>query len=259
MHVSILSNELLAAQIISGETPNAPLDSSSISDSSESGGDSEEENDRKSEKEAKNDRQQKDDHDPATETSELQEIFTAIIASNKSLMKLSMVIRSSPARDDYIKAASWYKDWNPYADIGHVREKHGRAKGSTDWLLTRLGNAIARRRQFLKYLVENSEKMAGGWDEEDKLPEKMIASTKATTFMGNDNVYRKEGSDTAGSFGSQTSYEQTVLGDDNTATKLTVPPPPKFAFPDVPFEYGEPFNCPYCYTEQNVKNKAAWK
>jgi hypothetical protein len=180
-------------------------------------------------------------------------------------MKLSMVIRSSPARDDYIKAASRYKDWNPYADIGHVREKHGSAKGSTDWLLTRLGNAIARRRQFLKYRIEHSQKMTNVWPEgqkpqkEKEKPEKTIASTKATTFIGNDTVYQREGIDTPGSFGSQTSYEQTVLGDETATTRLTVPPPPKFAFPDVPFNYGEPFNCPYCHTEQNVQNKAAWK
>ena len=205
------------------------------------------------------------DQSEKRQTSELEELFNAVIASNKSLMKLSMVIRSSPARDDYNKAASRYKDWNPYADIGHVREKYGSAKGSSDWLLTRLGNAIARRRQFLKYRIEHAEKMAGGWEEEDKPhkegenPEKTIASTKATTFLGNDAVYQKAESDTAVSFGSQTSYEQTVQGDETAATKLTVPNPPRFAFPDVSFEYGEPFNCPYCYTVQNVKNKAAWK
>ncbi|KUJ19143.1 uncharacterized protein LY89DRAFT_478685 [Mollisia scopiformis] len=37
------------------------------------------------------------------------------------------------------------------------------------------------------------------------------------------------------------------------------PPPPKWAFEDVLFEYGEPFQCPICYTEQVVKNKHAWK
>jgi hypothetical protein len=198
------------------------------------------------------------------EKSELDELFTAIAASNKSLMKLSVVIRSSPARDDYNKAASRYKDWNPYADIGHVRERYGSAKGSTDWLLTRLGNAIARRRQFLKYRVEHSERMAGGWEEEEKpqkegeKPEKTIASTKATTFVGNDAVYQREELDVV-SFGSQTSYEQTVVGDETAGTKLTVPNPPKFAFPDVLFEYGEPFNCPYCSTVQTVQNKGAWK
>ncbi len=42
-------------------------------------------------------------------------------------------------------------------------------------------------------------------------------------------------------------------------TMLTVPPPPRLAFPDIRFEYGEPFQCPYCFTEQVVKNKFAWK
>jgi len=146
-----------------------------------------------------------------------------------------------------------------------VREKHGSAKGITDWLLIRLGNGIARRRQFLKYRAEHSEKMAGGWNEEikpqneDEEPEKTTASTKATTFKGNDNIYQQEELDTIGSVGSQTSYEQTVLGDEAAAAKCHVPSPPKFAFPEVSFEYGEPFNCPYCYTEQNVKNKASWK
>lgn len=62
--------------------------------------------------------------------------------------------------------------------------------------------------------------MPGGWDEEmkpqneDEEPEKKIASTKASTFMGNDSIHQQEGSDTAGSSGSQTSDEQTVLGDE---------------------------------------------
>jgi hypothetical protein len=60
-----------------------------------------------------------------------------------------------------------------------------------------------------------------------------------------------------GSFGSQTSYEPTVVG--VSVHKMSVPPPPSMAFEDVPFEYGEPFQCPYCYMEQTVKNKTAWK
>jgi hypothetical protein len=121
-------------------------------------------------------------------------------------------------------------------------------------MLTRLGNVIARRRQFLKYRFEHSEKMAGGWDEaektqkEDENPKKTIASTKATTFIRNDTVYQREGSDTAGSFGSQTSYDQTVLGDETAASKLAVPPPSTLAFLQALFQYGEPFNCSYCYT-----------
>ena len=89
-------------------------------------------------------------------------------------------------------------------------------------------------------------------------PAKTVASTKATTFVVG-TVSQKDGSDCGGSFGSQTSYEATEFEGDGAAAKLTVPPPPKMAFEDIPFRYGEPFRCPYCYMEQEVTNKAAWK
>ncbi|KAG0645636.1 hypothetical protein D0Z07_8474 [Hyphodiscus hymeniophilus] len=162
-----------------------------------------------------------------------------------------MVIRSSPARDDYLKAASRFKDWNPDPDIGHVKEKHGSAKGSTELLLHRLGKAITRRRQFLKYRVEHFEKLSGAWedderaDEKNDKPEKTMASTKATTFMGNDNIYQKEGSDTAGSFGSQTSYEATILGDEKCAPQTDRTTSSETSVPG--------------HLVPNVKDKAAWK
>ena len=182
-------------------------------------------------------------------------------------MKLSIVIRSSATRDDYLKAASRYKTWSPYPDIGHVREKYGSAKHTSDWLLERLGKAITRRRQFLKYRIEHNDKLAGIWDEgggeesRDKPEKTIVASTKATTFVGENALQnvRAEGSDAGNSFGSQTSYEATIYDGDGAPRMLTVPPPPKLAFPNVRFKYGEPFKCPYCFTEQVVKNKGAWK
>ncbi|TVY53442.1 hypothetical protein LCER1_G003858 [Lachnellula cervina] len=203
------------------------------------------------------------------DTSEIQDLCTAIGNSNGSLMKLSILIRESSNRDDYLKAASRYSTWDPNSYIGHVREKYGSAKGSSDWLVERLGKAIVRRRQFLKYREEHHGKLTGDWGEildevaEEKGPEKTkpaitVASTKATTFIVDGNI-KKDGSDAGGSFGSQTSYEATEYEGDGAPTKLIVPPPPKWAFPDVPFQYGEPFQCPFCYMEQEVKNKAVWK
>jgi hypothetical protein len=57
---------------------------------------------------------------------------------------------------------------------------------------------------------------------------------------------------------SQTSYEATIF-DENRNYNLTIPPHPKMAFEGVPFAYGEPFQCPYCHTEQTVKNRNTWK
>jgi len=199
-------------------------------------------------------------------TSTLQELFKAILASILSLMKLSILIRSSPNRDDYIKAASRYNTWSASPDIGHVRDKYGTARGSEPWLLDRLGKTITRRRQFLKYRIEHHEKMTVE-KEVVARPEKseltVIASTKATTFVGHHTLVTAQNVpkpiSEAESFGSITSYDPTVFGIDGAPTLLTVPSPPKFAFTDVEFVYGEPFQCPYCFTEQIVKNKSDWK
>jgi hypothetical protein len=192
------------------------------------------------------------------------ELLKAIRISIASLMKLSILVRSSSNRDDYVKAASRYNTWSPYPDISHVRETFGKAKYSQSWLLDRLGKSITRRRQFLKYRDEHHGKLVEERleDEVAAKPEKTIASTKATTFIGNNTalqpVQRVE-SGFEGSIGSLTSYDPTVFEADGAMKMLTVPSPPRFAFPDIKFEYGEAFQCPYCFTEQIVSNKAAWK
>lgn len=114
--------------------------------------------------------------------------------------------------------------------------------------------------------MEHHGHIIGGWGDDDaehkKTDESVIASTKATTFIGNEKSvqnFKPVGSDPGGSFGSETSYDPTIFGNDNTPTMLAVPPHPKLAFKDVPFEFDEPFQCPYCYTEQAVKNKSKWK
>lgn len=199
------------------------------------------------------------------ETSDLEELFSAMKSANTSLMKMTMVIRNSPARDDYLKAASRY-NFDPRYDIGHVKEKHGSARRSTEWLIERLGKAITRRRQYLKYREDHHGKLTRDWEEMpkhidvklDEKPERTIALTKATTYVENEVASKRDGSDFGGSFGSQTSYEPTIVGE-TAAHRLTVPPHPNMAFEGIPFQFGEPFQCPFCYTEQTVKNRAAWK
>jgi hypothetical protein len=56
-----------------------------------------------------------------SQTSELEELFLAIKAANSTLMKLSMLTRNSPARDDFLKAASRY-NFDAGYDIGHAKE-----------------------------------------------------------------------------------------------------------------------------------------
>ncbi|KAM3075257.1 hypothetical protein ACMFMG_007299 [Clarireedia jacksonii] len=191
------------------------------------------------------------------QTSELQELLKAMKDANANLLKLSMVIRNSPSRDDYLKAATRYQ-FDPSYDIGHVREKHGSAKGMSEWLIIRLGKAVTRRRQFLKYREDHHGKLTRDWDQMAvEEGDKTVALTKATTFIEDSAVVRMDGSELGDSFGSQTSYEATIVGE--SSGKLSVPSHPKMAFNGVTFEFGKPFQCPYCFTEQVVKNRSAWK
>lgn len=199
------------------------------------------------------------------QTSELDELFSSIQTANSSLMKLSIVIRTSPNRDDYLRAASRYTLDSRW-DVSHVQEKHGKSKRQQRWLIERLGKSITRRRQFLKYREEHHLKLAQDWDvvapkdEEGQEVARTVALTKATTFVVLQPLpgTGQDGSD-LGSLGTQTSYAATAIGESDTQPRLTAPNPPKNAFEGVPFQYGEPFQCPYCYTEQTVKNKSAWK
>jgi hypothetical protein len=257
-----------ATSIVVGDKVNASWGLDGMSDSSDDSEEAEGENEVDSQQEHHFE-QTNDDGATEGRTSNLDELLKAISASNSSLMKLSIVIRSSATRDDYLKAASRYKTWDPYPDIGHVKEKYGRARYSKTWLLERLGKSITRRRQFLKYRTEHHEKMIRmgddneGNEKAEKTARTVIASTKATTFVGEGHTVlqniKTAGSEMGNSAGSQTSYDPTVFGNDDAPAMLTVPPPPKMAFPDVPFNYEEPFQCPYCFTEQIVKNKTAWK
>lgn len=142
-----------------------------------------------------------------------------------------------------------------------MREKHPSGQNNA-WLIERLGKAISRRRAFLKYRQEHHEKLSRNWEEspdelDSKEPETvaMTKHSKATTFIIESKPTKEKEALEAGS---QTSYEQTVMGE-TAETRLTAPSPPKEAFEGVEFMYGEPFQCPLCYTEQTVKNRAAWK
>ncbi|KAK0102755.1 hypothetical protein ONS95_006352 [Cadophora gregata] len=200
-------------------------------------------------------------------TSELDELLSAIKMANSSLMDISIVIRNTPTRDDYVKAAARYSMDSRW-DIRHVEDKFGSTNPRNKWLIDRLGKSITRRRQFLMYRKGHHDKLSKDWDkpakevitvEEEagvKAPQ-TLALTKATTYVEAVPAPPKDGSE-VGSFETETSYQQTVAGETEEHL-LKVPPPPIQAFEGVPFEFGHPFQCPYCWTEQNVKGRNAWK
>ena len=222
----------------------------------------------------------------APPTTELQELLRSIIEAITSLLKLSIVIRNPLPRDRYAKSAGM-PPLNSSYDIAHVRHKYPKTEGTgaegevkDDWLLKRLGKAITSRRQFLRYRRDHREKLsrpsrnvekregvskpqprfdASGWVEtssratrtviSDVAPSSTLPQTKASTYVTDDSEDKIEELSDAGQ--SESSYATTVSEEADSI--LLVPPMPKEAADEVPFE------CPYCFTIQTVIDYSAWK
>ncbi len=196
-----------------------------------------------------------DEEDPKTEIQELQESLATNI---NCLFQMSMLVRKPAQHDVYLGSKrSEVAPFEPF-DYNHVREKYPDAD---DALVKRLGNAITRRRQYLKYRERHAAKLKQGISNVDpggrdfsnvheggtiSLDTKSILSDTIATDFQNPNIeFEDNVSDTGFS---QTSYAPTLLSGGNVA----IPPPPKTSLGGVPFE------CPYCFYVITVKGIRSW-
>ncbi|KAL2063264.1 hypothetical protein VTL71DRAFT_5069 [Oculimacula yallundae] len=201
----------------------------------------------------------------AHETCSLNEILSSAQGTVSSLLRLSITIRASPVRNDYSKADSRY-DMSAFWDIQHVQEKHGNAKYSQPWLLEKLGKAITLRRKYLKYredhnhkILSRNEGLVSDGHTIALTANHTLPSTVATgVAASNQPILNKDYIELEETAGSQTTYDPTLYDGEGTTT-LTVPKPPEWAFEGILFDYGNPFICPYCFTEQNCKDRISWK
>ena len=219
--------------------------------------------------------------DQASPTSELRQLFLAIVETVTSLLKLSISIRRSTPRDRYARGAS-LSPLDPSFDINHVYEKFPRLR-SKPWLVEKLGRAITRRRDFLRYRERHREKLAdsnvsrtfkkssdhhnpvatkpgthtisarGGPKMADvagsSADRSRLASTIATTYIADSHNLLETVSHT----GLSEISDITSVVDDHDQEARPIPDPPKESAGAKPFE------CPYCYTIQVVRKPSHWK
>lgn len=189
--------------------------------------------------------------DEADEQSEVTNILGDIGHIIDCLLRLSITIRN-PARHDQFNSrvgvgiVSSYTQW----DINHIREKFSRLD---DKLVDRLGMAMSRRRQYIKYREEHSKKLAHGLLDEpgegenattiaSSIPKKLkdeennVIFTKMDALL--DNMSEVSG----------TSYANSNAG----TNELRVP--------SIPKEYIDgPFLCPICHTLIIINDRNSWK
>lgn len=219
--------------------------------------------------------------DQASPTSELQQLFLAIVETVTSLLKLSISIRRSTPRDRYARVASLFP-LDPIFDINHVYAKYPRLR-SKPWLVEKLGRAITRRRDFLRYRKSHHEKLADSSvlsafkktpDHPNPVPTKpgthtisarggpkmadeasssadrsRLASTIATTYIADPQDLLEIVSHA----GLSEISDITSVVDDHDQEARPIPDPPKDS------AGARPFQCPYCYTIQVVRKPSYWR
>ena len=145
-----------------------------------------------------------------------------------------MSIRNPTGAQRYIKSAhidtSFYE---PY-DVEHVRQLFPQAK---EYLIERLGKAVSRRRQYLKYRETHAVKLAQHLDEMDTAT--ALSQTTASALLVH-GVVRED--------------TRSVTTEASGATSVTSVQ--KARMPSMPQVAGkqQPFQCPYCRTIECVKD-----
>ena len=182
-----------------------------------------------------------EDETPQTQIQQLRESVATTISC---LFEMSMLVRKPAQRDHRMgsnKADVAY--FEPF-DRNHVRDKFPAAD---ERLVARLGQAITRRRQYLKYRERHAMKLRQGLDPGSiSQDDSEILSQTVATESRNSNVGCDEHRSESGY--SMTSYAPTLM----SGGDFTIPAPPKAS------KDGKAFECPYCYFIITVQGPGSW-
>lgn len=213
--------------------------------------------------------------------SEIRELFETCQDCISCLFRLSVAIRKATNRDKYATSARRREDpYDELFDIAHVGHKFPKVHDKQPWLEARLGRAITRRREFLRYSKEHEQRLGRGVTQLERdqiqqvdlrrtsvqreganpLPtvvdapdqrESTLGSTKATTLDAAllEAVQQESSGAILDSEASESSYATTEITAE-TEGELSIPPLPDEG------KTGKDFDCPYCRITQSFKGKA---
>ena len=178
---------------------------------------------------------------PVSETQSLQESLATII---DCLFEMSILVRKPAQRDHRMKSNKDEVDFYERYDCGYIRDKFPNADQR---IAARLGQAITRRRMYLKYRERHAMKLRQGINAGNAIPvgSDILSETVATNFQIIGNSFDDQASE-AGL--SETSYAPTLV----SGGHVTIPAPPRNS------QGGAPFECPYCYFIITIKSTRSW-
>ena len=172
--------------------------------------------------------------DPKTASDEASAMLEIILESIRSLFRIGIIVRKLSPPDRFRRALQAPDSaFLPSFDIEHVEHSHPKTKSAG--LATRLGDAIAKRRQFIRYCQNN--RLDLGADESLR------------------NVER-------------VSPDSLWVPDELEDGAVTLPSVPTISDPmsnlRLPLladlcQNQEPFECPICSTLQSFQSESSWR
>lgn len=192
-----------------------------------------------------------------TAVTELAQLTSNMAEINTCLMRLSMAIRNPAPHDQFKESTNMDMSYFERFDIDHVR---GKFPDAQEYLVRRLGKAVSRRRQYLRYRKEHRERLEQGMmskvhDTDAKPivlataapsenPRSTVASSIPHAFKADIAIDNEDYEETL----SQTSYASS----NSDPTKLRPPPLPEAGVK------GEPFECSLCCRMTSAQQTNIW-
>lgn len=177
---------------------------------------------------------------------EIQQIRKSVATIINCLFQMSILVRK-PAQHDLLTGSRKVDvaAFEPF-DYSHVLDKFPTADKR---LVSRLGHAITRRRQYLKYRERHAMKLKQGIDDVINVSqgdEGTALSETVATDLQNEHIDFDDKVSESGF--SQTSYAPTLT----SGGDITIPAPPRAS------QGSEPFECPYCYYPIIAQSTRSW-
>lgn len=198
------------------------------------------------------------------ESTELAQLASNMTEINSCLMRLSLAIRNPAPHDQFKESKQIDVTHFEAFDIEHVR---GKFPSAPEYLILRLGKAISRRRQYLRYREEHRKKLEQGLpiqplpQETECMPEVVrtitAPSEKIESTVASSIPLAIKASTTSSNLDDIDYYEDTLsqtsyASSSNDSSKLRPPP-----LPDAGQD-GDPFECPLCFRFTSVRQTPAW-
>jgi len=201
------------------------------------------------------------EEDPTTELAQLASNMAEI---NSCLMRLSLAIRNPAPHDQFKESAQIDVTHYETFDVDHVRGKFPEAE---EFLVHRLGKAISRRRQYLRYREEHRKKLEQGLKPQPILQELVVSqqipptitapSDKIESTVASSIPLAIKASATTMNLDDDDYYEDTLsqtsyASSNNDPSRLRPPPLPAEG------QDSNPLECPLCFRFTSVRQGTAW-